>query len=224
MIAHEIGRALVEERLPLHVERGVERLVEHHVGELAQGLVAVGDHRREHGVGEPAQRGVGAGAAQIDVPPGAAEIVGEVARVVAIEEAEVRHAADDGEAPGPVAEAERLRGGDDPHRDGPIEVGVGAVVAGRRQPVLLAEALDLVDAPEQRLQPRRRPAIAHHVVDVAPRLEEIELTEPRLGEVARRAAPHERGHKRERQERDDLPEDPVAATAGRRGREHLASF
>ncbi len=223
VIADEIGRALVEERLALHVVRGVERLVEHHVGELAQRLVAAADHRREHRVREPAQGRVGAGAAEIHVPAGRAQIAGEAARVVAIEEAEVGHAADDGEAPRPVAKAEGLRGRHHPDGDGAVEVGVGAVVAGRRQPLLLAEALDLLHAPEQRSEARRGPPVAHHLVDVAPGLEQIELPEAGLDQVARRGAAGERRQRREREERDEPPEDPGTATAVRRGRGHRAT-
>ena len=45
---------LVEERLVGDQDGRVDRLVEDHVRELGQGVVAAAEHRRQHRVGEPA--------------------------------------------------------------------------------------------------------------------------------------------------------------------------
>ena len=95
-VAGEVRQRLVERRLPGHVERGVEQLVQHDVG---QGRCVVLQQVGQQRVGEPAQRAEGRCGARGRVEPRGLKAPRFRPRGLGTEESFVSDPADDREPP-----------------------------------------------------------------------------------------------------------------------------
>jgi len=182
-VADEAGDALVEGGLIRDQHVGVHELVDDDVGQVANRVIAVEEHRRQHRVVEPTARGVGAHRAHEHVPAVRLERAAQRDRVAPREPAEVREAADDRERPHLRLERQLLARRDEPDHLVALELDVLAIAAAGVEPALARERRDRSDLLEQHPRPLVGARVADDVVDVARRRDQIELPEPGLRDV-----------------------------------------
>ena len=203
-IPDQLGKALVEGRGALHVERVVGDFVEDQRREFDR----VADHgRAEERVVEPAERRIGGGRPEPDVVALGGQLVGLLPGHGRIEEALVRHPPHDGVFPGDRADAVLLRSGEREEQGVAPDVGIGGVgvlgleaqgggVAAHRQDQIDVASID-----------GRKRGVANQPFERLAPLEDPGLFDPGPGEVADvlaghvgRAVPHE--------QRDGGDQDP----------------